>query len=154
MMNIVPSLWFADNNCEEAINHYINIFPNSRIEMIQRYPREDLDEHFKGMSGKIITAIFYLNNQKFIALDGGPAFRFNNAISFTIECKDQEELDYYYNSLSSNPEAEQCGWVLDPFGLSWQIVPYNMDQLLQNDNQMSAMLAMKRINIQELLDLA
>lgn len=154
MLNIVPSLWFADNNCEEAINYYIKVFPNSRIESIQYYPNEDLDEHFVGMSGKIITAIFYLNNQKFLALDGGPIFRFSNAVSFTIECKDQEELDYYSNNLSSNPEAEQCGWVIDKFGLSWQIVPSNMDELLQNDKQMSAMLAMKRINIQELLDLA
>lgn len=154
MLNIVPSLWFADNNCEEAINHYIKIFPNSEIKSIQYYPREELDVHFKGMSGKIITADFYLNGQQFYALDGGPDFRFNNAISFTIQCVDQKELDYYYDNLSSNIEMEQCGWVLDKFGLSWQIVPSNMDTLLQNENQMSAMLAMKRINIQELLDLA
>lgn len=106
------------------------------------------------MSGKILTAEFNLNGVDFIALNGGPIFRFSNAVSFTVLCKDQEELDYYYDNLSDNLEIEQCGWVIDKFGLSWQIVPSNMDSLLQNDEQMNAMMNMKRINIQELEDLA
>lgn len=154
MLNIVPSLWFADNNCEEAINYYIKVFPNSTINSIRYYPPEDQNEHFEGMSGKILTAEFNLNGVDFIALDGGPIFRFSNAVSFTVLCKDQEELDYYYDNLSDNLEIEQCGWVIDKFGLSWQIVPSNMDRLLQNDEQTNAMMNMKRINIQELEDLA
>jgi len=94
MKSIVPSLWFADNNCEEAINYYVNVFPSSYIKSITRYADESLNEHFIGMPGKIITAEFTLNEQKFIAFDGGPYFRFNEAISMTIECEDQKEIDY------------------------------------------------------------
>ncbi len=92
MKKIVPSLWFGDNNCEEAINYYVNVFPNSEIQNIVRYPDENLDEHFRGMSGKIITAEFTLNGQMYLALDGGPYFHFNEAISMTIECEDQRKL--------------------------------------------------------------
>lgn len=150
MTNIVPSLWFADNNCEEAVNYYMEVFPNSSIETIEYYPDESLDEHFKGMEGKVITAVFYLNGLKFIALDGGPYFRFNAAVSFTIECKDQDEIDYYWGKLSHVPEAEQCGWVQDQFGMSWQIVPVNMGELIQTDSQIQAMMKMKKIIIKEL----
>jgi predicted 3-demethylubiquinone-9 3-methyltransferase (glyoxalase superfamily) len=147
MQNIVPCLWFADNNCEEAIQHYIQVFDNSRVESIDYYPDESLDEHFKNMKGKIINAVFYLNNQKFIAFDGGPYFRFNEAISLTIECQDQDEIDYYWDKLSSVKEAEQCGWVKDKFGLSWQIIPYNMSELLSTDEQIKAMMKMTKIDI-------
>lgn len=122
MLQIVPSLWFSDNNCEEAVNDYVTIFPNSRISQMFYYPNENLSEHFVGMAGKVITAEFYLNGQKFIALDGGPIFNFSEAISFTIECQDQAEIDYYWAKLSHVPESEQCGWVKDRYGLFWQIV--------------------------------
>lgn len=95
MRKIVPSLWFGDNNCEEAVRYYVSVFPNSQIQHIERYPDESLDEHFKGMRGKVITAEFTLNGQKFLALDGGPIFHFNEAISLTIECEDQQEIDNY-----------------------------------------------------------
>jgi predicted 3-demethylubiquinone-9 3-methyltransferase (glyoxalase superfamily) len=150
MHNIVPCLWFADNNCEEAIQYYTQVFDDSKIESIDYYPDESLDEHFANMKGKVITAVFYLNNQKFIALDGGPYFRFNEAVSFTIECQDQDEIDYYWDKLSHVKEAEQCGWVKDKFGLSWQIVPYNMSQLLTTDEQIKAMMKMKKIDIEAL----
>lgn len=150
MSNIIPSLWFGDNNCEEAINYYMKVFPNSSIESIEYYPDEGLDEHFKGMAGKVITAVFHLNGQKFIALDGGPYFHFNEAISFTIECKDQEEIDYYWEKLSHVPESEQCGWLNDRFGLSWQIVPANMNELLKTEAQIQAMMGMKKIVIRDL----
>ncbi|MFB0918718.1 MAG: VOC family protein, partial [Clostridiaceae bacterium] len=91
MNKIIPSLWFGNNDCEDAINYYVSVFPNSRIESVKKYPDEGLDEHFQGMAGKIITAVFYLNDLKFIALDGGPYFFFNEAISLTVECKDQAE---------------------------------------------------------------
>lgn len=150
MKKIVPSLWFGDNNCEEAIRYYVSIFPNSQIQHIEKYPDESLDEHFKGMSGKVITAEFTLNGQKFLALDGGPIFHFTEAISMTVECDDQKEIDYYWEKLSHVPEAEQCGWVKDKYGLPWQIVPYNMGDLLKTDAQMQCMMKMKKIVIKEL----
>lgn len=154
MKKIIPSLWFADNNCEEAVNYYASVFPDSKITSLTRYPEEELDEHFKGMSGKIITAEFKLNGQAFTALDGGPAFRFSEAISFTILCESQEEIDYYWEKLSHVKEAEQCGWVKDRFGLSWQIVPHNMAELMKNDAQIQCMMGMKKIIIRELEELA
>lgn len=150
MKKIVPSLWFGDNNCEEAIRYYVSVFPNSQILHIERYPDESLDEHFRGMSGKVITAEFMLNGQKFLALDGGPIFHFNEAISLMVECDDQKEIDYYWEKLSHVPDSEQCGWVKDKFGLSWQIVPYNMGELIKTDAQMQCMMKMKKIVIKEL----
>ena len=152
MEKIVPCLWFGDNNCEEAINYYITVFPNSSIDELAKYPDESLNENFVGMSGKILTAVFRLNGQKFIALDGGPYFHFSEAISFMIECKDQDEIDYYWDKLSHVPESEQCGWVKDRFGLSWQIVPANMKDLMMTDKQIQAMMSMKKIIIKDLED--
>lgn len=150
MRHIAPTLWFADNNCEEAINYYTSVFPNSEIHSIEYYPDASLSEHFEGMAGKIINAEFTFNHQPFIALDGGPYFRFNEAISFTIGCQDQEEIDYYWSKLSHVPESEQCGWVKDQFGLSWQIIPNHLAQLQQNNTQIQALMGMKKIIISEL----
>lgn len=150
MNKIVPSLWFADNNCETAINYYVTVFPNSTIESITYYPDSTLDQHFEGMTGKVLTAIFNLDGQRFMALDGGPSFRINEAISFTIECADQQEIDYYWERLSHVPEAEQCGWAKDQFGVSWQIVPKQMAELTQTPAQIQAMLQMGKINIEAL----
>jgi len=150
MNKIVPSLWFADNNCETAINYYVTVFPNSTIESITHYPDSTLDKHFEGMTGKVLTAIFNLNGQRFMALDGGPSFRINEAISFTIECADQQEIDYYWERLSHVPEAEQCGWAKDQFGVSWQIVPKQMAELTQTPAQIQAMLQMGKIDIETL----
>ena len=153
MKKIVPSLWFGDNNCEEAINYYVSVFPNSEVLNINRYPSEELDEHFEGMGGKVLTAVFSLNGLKFLALDGGPYFHFNEAISMTIECENQDEIDYYWEKLSHVEEAEQCGWAKDRYGLSWQIVQYNMGELIENDKQIQAMMKMKKIDISELENL-
>lgn len=150
MKNIIPSLWFSDNNCEEALNYYVSIFPNSEVTSIEYYPDESLNEHFKGMVGKVINAEFILNGQKFIGLDGGPYFRFNEAISFTIACEDQEEIDYYWSKLSHIPESEQCGWVKDAYGLSWQIIPSHLNELQQTDAQIQALMNMKKIIISDL----
>lgn len=154
MKNIVPSLWFADNNCEEAVNYYVSIFPNSEIIQMVRYPDASLDEHFIGMEGKILTADFKLNGQEFTGIDGGPYFRMNEAVSFMVQCSDQEEIDYYWEKLSHVPESEQCGWVKDKFGVSWQIIPENMGELIRTDAQMKAMMLMKKIIIKELESLA
>ncbi|MGO4936738.1 VOC family protein [Fundicoccus sp. Sow4_H7] len=151
MKSIIPSLWFSDNNCEEAIHYYVSVFPNSTVDSIAYYPDESLDEHFANMANKVITAEFTLNNQRFIGLDGGPTFRFNEAISFTIECANQAEIDYYWDKLSHVAEAEQCGWVKDKFGLSWQIIPDNLGELLTTDSKIQAMMTMKKIIIDDLI---
>jgi predicted 3-demethylubiquinone-9 3-methyltransferase (glyoxalase superfamily) len=155
MSKITPSLWF-DNNAEEAMNYYVSVFKNSKINRIDRYPDESWDEHFKGMSGKVINGEFELDGQKFICLDGGPIFKFNEAISFTVDCKDQEEVDYYWERLSHTPEAEQCGWCKDKFGLAWQIVPRQLGELMNGDDPegvkrvTQAMMAMHKLDVAEL----
>lgn len=146
MQNIIPSLWF-DNNCEEAMNFYVSVFPNSKIVSITYYPEGVNEPHMAGMEGKVLNGEFELNGKRFVALDGGPVFKFNEAISFIINCKDQEEIDYYWEKLSAVPESEQCGWVKDKYGLSWQIIPENMGVLLKTNQAIEAMLKMKKIDI-------
>lgn len=153
MQKITPSLWF-DDNCEEAINYYVSVFPNSKIISITRYPENAKDEHLQGKDGKILNGVFELDGMRFVALDGGPIFKFNEAISFTISCKDQEEIDYFWGKLSAVPESEQCGWVKDKFGLSWQIIPENMGELVSTPAAMDAMMKMKKIDIKALQEAA
>ncbi|WP_125582677.1 VOC family protein [Levilactobacillus cerevisiae] len=147
MNKIVPSLWFADNNCEAAVHYYLSVFPNATLDEITYYPDAKLDPHFAEMSGKVLNASFHLNGQQFFALDGGPSFRINEAVSFTIPCVDQAEIDYYWEKLSHVPAAEQCGWAKDQFGVSWQIVPANMAELTQTAAQIQRMMQMKKIDI-------
>jgi len=149
MQKLTPSLWF-DKNCEEAMNFYVSVFPNSKIISIKRYPEGFTEGPMAGMSGKVLNGIFELNGLQFFALDGGPVFKFNEAVSFVIPCKNQDEIDNYWEKLSAVPEAEQCGWVKDKFGISWQIVPENMSDLLKTDKAIQAMLKMKKIDIVEL----
>lgn len=149
IQKITPFLWF-DKNAEEAMTYYTEVFPNSSIGSVQYYPDESIDPHFVGMGGKVITGEFFLDGQRFLCLDGGPEFRFNEAVSFLVACKDQEEIDYYWSKLSQVPEAEQCGWCKDRFGVSWQIIPANMGELLQNEASVRVMMQMKKIVIAEL----
>lgn len=155
MQKITPSLWF-DMNAEEAMNYYVNVFKNSKINRIDYYPDESLDEHFKGMSGKVINGEFELDGMKFICLDGGPIFKFNEAVSFTVDCADQAEVDYYWERLSHTPEAEQCGWCKDKFGMAWQIVPKQLGELMQGDDPEGvkrvtmAMMQMHKLDVAEL----
>jgi predicted 3-demethylubiquinone-9 3-methyltransferase (glyoxalase superfamily) len=144
MQKITTSLWF-DKNAEEAMNFYVEVFNNSpnkksesKIEIIKRYPEGFTEGPMAGMSGKVLTGIFELDGQ------------FNEAVSLMISCRDQEEVDYFWGKLSAVKESEQCGWCKDKFGLSWQVVPHNMGELLKNDKAMQAMLKMKKINIKEL----
>src|SRR6185437_10800465 len=109
MPTITPHLWF-DTDAEEAMKFYTSVFPNSKIVSIKYYPENATDEHMKGMEGKVLAGVFELDGQRFMALDGGPVFRFNEAVSFVITCKDQAEIDYYWDKLSAVPESEQCGW--------------------------------------------
>ena len=162
MQKIVPSLWF-DKECEEAVNFYIDTFnqapsskKNSKIVTLQRYPEGQQVGPMKGMEGKVLTAVFELNGQRFMALDGGPLFKFNESVSFYVECEDQEEVDYFWEKLSAVPESEQCGWLKDKYGLSWQVIPKQLGELMADKDQekagrvIQAMLQMKKIIIKDL----
>lgn len=146
IQKITPFLWF-DSQAEEAMKYYCEVFPDSHIVQVQKYPDESLDEHFVGMSGKVITGIFELSGQRFMCLDGGPLFTFNEAVSFMVGCKDQAEIDYFWEKLSHVPESEQCGWCKDKFGVSWQIIPEAMGELLGSPAATQAMMKMKKIDI-------
>jgi predicted 3-demethylubiquinone-9 3-methyltransferase (glyoxalase superfamily) len=148
---IQPCLWF-DNQAREAMEFYVDVFPNSRIVSIDEYPAESLDEHFAGMAGKVINGRFTLNGVDFVCLDGGPLFTFTEAISFVVACADQGEIDAYWSKLSHVAEAEQCGWCKDRFGVSWQIIPANMTELLGRSEQVQVMMSQKKIVIQDILD--
>jgi len=164
MQKITPFLWFVDK-AEEAINNYISIFngaPNkkgeSKIVSIQRYPDNIPNPPWgEGMEGKIITAVFELYGQRFMALDGGPVFKPTGAMSLLVECDSQEEIDYFWNKLTAggDPKAQQCGWLMDKYGFSWQVVP-DMDEWLNGQDKegsrraMQAMLQMKKIEIDKL----
>jgi len=162
MQKITPSLWF-DNNCEEAVNYYIETFnsapysnKNSKIVSIERYPTDKQIGPMPNMGGKVLTAVFELSGQRFTALDGGPIFKFNEAVSFYVECADQKEVDHFWNKLSAFPESEQCGWLKDKYGLAWQIIPKKLGELLSDKDKkragqaMDAMLKMKKIDIAKL----
>lgn len=147
MQKIVPSLWF-DKETEEAVNFYISVFNgspykrgDSRIISITRYEKGMEVPGGEELEGKVLTAIFELSGQRFMALDGGPIFKFNEAVSFYVECEDQDEVDYFWNRLSAVPEAEACGWLKDKFGLSWQIVPKQMGNLLGSPDRKKSMAA-------------
>lgn len=154
---ITPFLWF-DKNCEEAVNFYTSIFKNSKIVSIKRYPEGPLGEPMKGMEGKVFTAVFELEGQKFMALDGGPVFKPTAATSFYVECDGQEEVDYYWDKLieGGNPQSQQCGWVEDKYGFWWQIIPKQLPELLNDpdakkaDRVLKVMLKMKKIVVADL----
>ena len=117
MPKIHPFLWF-DTQAEDAMNLYVSLFPNSKVLNCQRYP-----PGAPGPEGSVMTAEFELDGQRVTALNGGPMYKFSEAVSFVIDCKDQAEVDYYWEALSEGGETSQCGWLKDRFGLSWQIVP-------------------------------
>ncbi|NLG57956.1 MAG: VOC family protein [Clostridiales bacterium] len=148
MTRITPCLWFADNNSQEAVDYYLSVFPNSRIISRELYPDASIDEHFTGMTGKLISLVFELDGLRIMAFDGGPYFRLSEAFSLTVECKDQREIDYYWERLSHVPESEQCGWCKDRFGVSWQIVPRDADSLLmKNEATIRAFMGMKKLDL-------
>lgn len=153
MQKITPFLWF-DNNAEEAVNFYTSIFKNSKMGTVSRYSEEAARATGRP-TGLLMTASFHLNDQEFVALNGGPAFKFTEAISFVINCENQEEVDYYWEKLGKggDPKAQQCGWLKDKFGLSWQVVPTVLSKLLgdkdarKSQRVMQAMMQMKKIDI-------
>ena len=155
-MPITPCLWF-DDQAEEAAQFYCAIFPNSGIRRISRYGKEGQEIHGKP-EGSAMTVEFELDGETFTALNGGPVFTFNEAISFQVHCETQEEVDYYWERLSAggDEQAQRCGWLKDRYGMSWQIVPRAMIKLVsdpeseESQRAMKAMLQMKKIDLEEL----
>jgi predicted 3-demethylubiquinone-9 3-methyltransferase (glyoxalase superfamily) len=153
---ITPCLWF-DNQAEEAVTFYIAIFKNSKIVTVSRYGEAGKEIHGKP-AGSVMTVAFELEGQTFTALNGGPIFKFNEAISFQVDCETQAEVDHYWTNLSEggDPSAQQCGWLKDRYGVSWQIVPRALVEMLMDPDAgrsqrvMTAMLRMKKIDIGEL----
>ena len=147
MQKITPFLWF-DNNAEEAVNHYLAIFKNSKINKVLR-----CGDAGPGPKGSILTIAFQLEGQDFIALNGGPIFRFTEAISLSVDCKSQQEVDDLWEKLSDGGQKSQCGWLKDKFGLSWQVVPTALIEMLQDQDAekakrvMAAMMQMSKIDI-------
>ena len=141
---ITPFFWF-DSNAEEAVDFYISVFKNSRR----------LDElrntgDAPGPKGGVLTIAFELDGQKFTALNGGPAFKFTEAVSFVVRCDSQQEIDYYWSKLTAGGSEVQCGWLKDKFGLAWQIIPARMSDYLKHSKAMQAMMKMKKLDIAEL----
>jgi predicted 3-demethylubiquinone-9 3-methyltransferase (glyoxalase superfamily) len=156
MQSITPCLWF-DNQAEEAARYYTGIFKNSKIGTISRYGEAGREVHGQ-KAGTVMTVEFELNGQPFTALNGGPIFKFNEAISFQIMCRTQEEVDHYWNKLSEggDKDAQQCGWLKDKYGLSWQVVPTVLAEMMSDPDKeksgraMESMLQMKKLDIAEL----
>lgn len=151
MQAISTFLWF-DNQAEEAVNYYVSVFPNSRIKDIQRYPEAAVEVSGRP-AGSVMTVDFELNGTPFTALNGGPVpgFTFSPATSFVVLCDDQAEVDHFWSALSAVPEAEQCGWCTDKFGVTWQVVPVRLNELLADpkntEKVTAAFLQMKKFDI-------
>ena len=147
MQKITPFLWF-DGNAEEAVNFYCSVFKDAKAGEAVR-----VGKNGPGPEGSVITAPFELFGQKFTALNGGPHFKFNEAVSFVVNCEDQDEVDYYWNKLSEGGQPSRCGWLKDKFGLSWQIIPEALPKLLGDKDParagraMQAMMKMDKIDI-------
>lgn len=150
MPSTTPCLWF-DTQGEDAANFYVSVFPNSRIVRVPRY-----GEAGPGPEGSAMTVEFELDGQAYTALNGGPQFTFNEAVSFQIDCSDQDEVDYYWSRLGEGGEEGPCGWVKDKYGLSWQVIPAALPKLLSDPDPaksqaaMKAMLGMKKIVVADL----
>ena len=154
MQRITPFLWF-DKKALEAAKFYTSIFKNSKITGIAKYGDEGAKA--SGMQkGSVMTVAFKVDGQEFVALNGGPIFKFSEAVSFAVNCKNQQEVDYYWQKLSKGGEQGPCGWLKDKYGLSWQVVPTLLDDMLQDKDKkkaekvMKAMLQMKKIDIKKL----
>lgn len=152
MHKITPFLWF-DDQAEEAVNFYTSVFQNSKIGTVRRY-----GDDTPGAAGKVMTIAFELDGQEFMALNGGPHFKFNEALSLFVNCETQEEVDRLWYTLSEGGEESMCGWLKDKYGLSWQIVPSILDKLMSDPNPAKAnaatqaMLKMQKLDIQALQD--
>ena len=148
---ITPCLWF-DTQAEEAAKFYASVFKNSKIGKISRYGQEGFEVHGK-KAGTVMTVEFEIEGQKFLALNGGPHFKFNEAVSFQVHCETQEEIDHFWSTLAKDGEEGRCGWLKDKFGLSWQVFPRALPEMLMDGNSetaqrvMRSMLQMRKIDI-------
>ena len=147
---ITPNFWF-DGQAEEAATFYTSVFPNSRVLSKTHYP-----ENSPGEAGTVMTVLFELDGQRFVGINGGPQFKFDEAVSFEISCETQDDVDYYWEKLTEGGKESQCGWLKDKFGLSWQVVPTGMDEVFADPDPeraqraMQAMLGMRKLDIGEL----
>jgi len=154
MQKVTPCLWF-DNQAEEAVNFYVSIFTNSKIGRVARYGEEGANISGRP-KGTVMTVTFELDRQEFMALNGGPLFKFTEAISFIVNCETQQEVDRLWEKLSEHGEKGQCGWLKDKYGVSWQIVPRVLGEMLQDkdpkksERVMKALLQMKKLDIKTL----
>jgi len=148
MPDITPSLWF-DTDGLDAAEFYVSVFPNSEVKNVSYY-----GDAGPGGAGEVLTVEFVLDGQPFIAINGGPQFTFDEAVSFTISCADQDEVDYYWDSLTDGGEESQCGWLKDRFGLSWQVVPQGMAEALGHPDPAKAQRATQAMLGMRKLDLA
>ena len=151
MQQIVPNLWF-DGNASEAVDYYVSVFPDGKILGGSTYPdstNEGLADFQQELAGKALTVDFEIMGTRFTAINAGPEFKFNEAVSFVVPCKDQSEIDYYWERLSAVPESDQCGWCKDKYGLSWQIVPENMEELMQKPDGFKTLMNQHKIVIAE-----
>lgn len=153
VQKITANFWF-DNQAEEAARFYVSIFKNSKMGRIMRYGKEGFEIHQRP-AGSVMTVEFEIEGQQFVGLNGGPHFKFNEAVSFIINCDSQKEVDYYWEKLTEggDAKAQMCGWLKDKFGVSWQVVPVEMNDMFQDENSekaqraMRAMLQMKKLDI-------
>ena len=145
MQKITPFLWF-DTKAQDAAKFYTAIFKNSKILSTSHYSADTPSNLPKG---SVMTVNFEIEGEEFTALNGGPVFKFNESISFVVKCKNQDEIDYYWDKLSEagDEKAQQCGWLKDKFGVSWQVIPENLGELMKDEKSMQAMLKMKKIVI-------
>lgn len=149
MQKITPNLWF-NGNAKEAVEYYVSVFPDSTIISTEYYPKsvdEGLADFQLELAGKPLVIEYELFGQRFMAINAGSEFTLSEAVSFAIGCKDQAEIDYYWEKLSAVAEAEQCGWCKDKFGLSWQVVPENMEELMNKPGAFAKMMQMKKLVI-------
>lgn len=148
MQKITPNLWFK-GNAEEAVHFYVSVFPAGKIISTSYYPQEGLLDFQKEFAGKVLAINFELLGQEFVAINAGPEFTFTEAVSFNIACKDQTEIDYYWNALTASGGTESvCGWCKDKYGLSWQINPENIEALMLTPKSWEKLLNMKKIDIE------
>jgi len=152
MKKLSPCLWF-DNEAQQAAEFYVSVFPDSKIQHVEKYT---VDTPSDKPIGSVMSVTFEIAGTEFMTLNGGPVFKISEAVSFMVPCKDQKEVDYYYEKLSANPEAEVCGWLKDKFGVSWQLIPDDFDRMMRTIDAekkakvMKVLLGMKRIDLAEL----
>ena len=151
MQKITPNLWFK-GNAEEAVNYYLTVFKDGKIISTVHYPHEGLADFQKEFAGKVLTIEFEILGLRFVAINAGPEFTFSEAVSFLINCKDQSEIDYYWNTLIADGGMEsECGWLKDKYGLSWQVAPEGIDDVVKNPKSFAKLLTMKKIIINDLI---